>query len=154
MGPAGRPLLVDVVLAGACISVLANASHAVVAVDARVPSVLAALVAAIPPVVLVAITHLTVELTHPPAPVPAARAEGSYAGHARRPGRPARVNRVDQGGSVGEALRLRRANVDDEPRDRGAAGSASLHGGPLVGARSRPGASRAEEPWAERSVTS
>ncbi|WP_235945809.1 DUF2637 domain-containing protein [Metallococcus carri] len=53
-------------LAGAGVSVLANASHAVVAADARVPAVLAALVAAVPPIVLVATTHLTVQLTHHP----------------------------------------------------------------------------------------
>ncbi|MGP8241592.1 MAG: DUF2637 domain-containing protein [Solirubrobacteraceae bacterium] len=94
-------------LAGACVSVLANASHAIVAVDARVPSVLAALVAAVPPVVLVAITHLTVELTQRPASGPAARVRAAAPPTPRRSGGPARVNRVDQGGSVGEALRLR-----------------------------------------------
>lgn len=53
-------------LAGTGVSVLANASHAVVAADTRVPAVLAALVAAVPPVVLVATTHLTVQLTRRP----------------------------------------------------------------------------------------
>ena len=48
---------------GALISVTANAIHAVVAADANVPGVLAASVAAVPPVVLLAITHLTVILT-------------------------------------------------------------------------------------------
>lgn len=41
----------------------ANALHAVVAAHADVPGVLAASVAAIPPIVLLAITHLTVILT-------------------------------------------------------------------------------------------
>ena len=50
---------------GAAVSVTANANHAVVAADADVPSVLAASVAAVPPVVLLAITHLTVILTRP-----------------------------------------------------------------------------------------
>jgi len=50
---------------GAAVSVTANAIHAVVAADADVPSVLAASVAAVPPVVLLAITHLTVILTRP-----------------------------------------------------------------------------------------
>lgn len=55
--------------AGAVVSVTANAIHAVVAADADVPSVLAASVAAVPPLVLLAITHLTVILTRPvPAP--------------------------------------------------------------------------------------
>lgn len=51
--------------AGALVSVTANAIHAVVAADADVPSVLAACVAAVPPLVLLAITHLTVILTRP-----------------------------------------------------------------------------------------
>lgn len=50
---------------GAAVSVTANAIHAVVAADADVPGVLAASVAAVPPVVLLAITHLTVVLTRP-----------------------------------------------------------------------------------------
>lgn len=52
-------------LGGAAVSVTANAIHAVVAADADVPGVLAAAVAAVPPVVLLAITHLTVILTRP-----------------------------------------------------------------------------------------
>ncbi len=48
---------------GALVSVMANSLHAVVAADADVPGVLAASVAAVPPVVLLAITHLTVILT-------------------------------------------------------------------------------------------
>ncbi|MGO4680242.1 DUF2637 domain-containing protein [Microbacterium sp. 2MCAF23] len=65
-------------LAGAAaVSITANSIHAVVAADADVPSILAACVAAVPPVVLLAITHLTVVLTSPPdrtarlSPVPA-----------------------------------------------------------------------------------
>jgi hypothetical protein len=50
-------------LGGALVSVTANAIHAVVAADADVPEVLAASVAAVPPLVLLAITHLTVVLT-------------------------------------------------------------------------------------------
>lgn len=57
--------------AGAVVSVTANAIHAVVAADADVPGVLAASVAAVPPLVLLAITHLTVILTRPaPGPGP------------------------------------------------------------------------------------
>lgn len=51
--------------AGALVSVTANAIHAVVAADADVPGVLAASVAAVPPLVLLAITHLTVIITRP-----------------------------------------------------------------------------------------
>ena len=55
---------------GALVSVTANAIHAVIAADADVPSILAASVAAVPPVVLLAITHLTVILTRTPVPAP------------------------------------------------------------------------------------
>lgn len=53
---------------GALVSVTANAIHAVVAADADVPGLLAASVAAVPPVVLLAITHLTVILTRSQTP--------------------------------------------------------------------------------------
>ena len=49
--------------AGAAVSVAANAVDAVVSADAVVPPVLAASVSAVPPLVLLASTHLTVELT-------------------------------------------------------------------------------------------
>jgi hypothetical protein len=51
---------------GALISVTANAVHAVVSADTAVPGVLAAAVAAVPPIVLLSITHLTVILTRKP----------------------------------------------------------------------------------------
>lgn len=50
-------------ICGAGLSVTANSIHAIVAADADVPAVLAACVAAVPPLVLLAITHLTVILT-------------------------------------------------------------------------------------------
>lgn len=56
-------------IGGAAVSVTANAIHAIVAADADVPDVLAASVAAVPPVVLLAITHLTVILSRAPAPL-------------------------------------------------------------------------------------
>ena len=49
-------------VAGAAVSVAANITHAIVTADARVPALVAALVASVPPLVLVAMTHLTVEL--------------------------------------------------------------------------------------------
>lgn len=58
--------------AGAGVSVAANVTHAIVASDTRVPAMIAALVASVPPLVLLAMTHLTVELTRnatPPAQV-------------------------------------------------------------------------------------
>ncbi|MCT1438718.1 DUF2637 domain-containing protein [Brachybacterium paraconglomeratum] len=57
-------------IGGAAVSVTANALHAVVAAEPDVPGVLAAAVAAVPPVVLLAITHLTVILTRPQAAPP------------------------------------------------------------------------------------
>ncbi|GAB3924452.1 hypothetical protein GCM10011575_03530 [Microlunatus endophyticus] len=93
--------------AGAAVSVLANASHAIVTADAKVPSVLAALVAAVPPVVLVAITHLTVELTRRPPRRPSAAA-GASGRTTQRSVRPTTAaSRVDESGRIGEALRLR-----------------------------------------------
>ncbi|WP_426168186.1 DUF2637 domain-containing protein [Microbacterium sp. DWRC1-3] len=56
--------------AGAGVSVAANITHAVVAADTRVPALIAALVASVPPLVLLAMTHLTVELTRNTAPSP------------------------------------------------------------------------------------
>lgn len=53
-------------IGGAAVSVAANALHAVVAAHADVPGLLAASVAAIPPIVLLSITHLTVILTRHP----------------------------------------------------------------------------------------
>jgi hypothetical protein len=61
--------------AGAVVSVTANAIHAIIAADTDVPPVLAASVAAIPPLVLLSITHLTVILTRP-VPESAFRARG------------------------------------------------------------------------------
>ena len=54
--------------AGAGVSVAANITHAVVAADTRVPVFIAALVASVPPLVLLAMTHLTVELTRNTSP--------------------------------------------------------------------------------------
>jgi hypothetical protein len=50
-------------LAGAAlVSITANITHALVAADDTVPGIVAALVASVPPIVLLAATHLTVEL--------------------------------------------------------------------------------------------
>lgn len=54
--------------AGAAISVCANALHAVVVGGVQVPVALAAVVASVPPVVLLAITHLTVLLARSGTP--------------------------------------------------------------------------------------
>lgn len=74
-------------IAGALMSVTANTAHALVTAEASVPGLLAATVAAVPPLVLLASTHLTVVLirstrttTTPPqteAPLPAVPAAGA-----------------------------------------------------------------------------
>lgn len=65
--------------AGAGVSVAANITHAVVAADTRVPALIAALVASVPPLVLLAMTHLTVELTRNTNPVVAATGSRQHA---------------------------------------------------------------------------
>jgi hypothetical protein len=55
---------------GAAVSVAANITHAVLAVDARVPALIPALAASVPPLVLLAMTHLTVELLRNAEPPP------------------------------------------------------------------------------------
>lgn len=57
-------------ICGALVSVVANILHAFVAADATVPAVLAAVVAAVPPLVLLASTHLTVVLIRSTDPPP------------------------------------------------------------------------------------
>lgn len=66
--PAARRFAWLLLAAGAGVSVAANVTHAVVASDIRVPAVIAAVVASVPPLVLLAMTHLTVELTRNATP--------------------------------------------------------------------------------------
>ncbi len=85
-------------IGGATVSVTANALHAVVAADADVPAVLAAAVASVPPIVLLAITHLTVILTRhdqrtdPDRPAIVKISPHARASVMRRPGSPAAVD--------------------------------------------------------------
>jgi hypothetical protein len=96
--------------AGALVSVAANAIQASSAPDLDVPRLLAGCVAAVPPLVLLAITHLTVVLTRPPAAAqtdhgpatPRAPADGD-----RPPaGPPARVGDAPIGGDAGPRMDL------------------------------------------------
>lgn len=66
--PGARRFAWLLLASGAGVSVAANITHAVVASDTRVPPIIAALVASVPPLVLLAMTHLTVELTRNEAP--------------------------------------------------------------------------------------
>ena len=74
--PGARRFAWLLLASGAGVSVAANITHAVVASDTRVPAIIAALVASVPPLVLLAMTHLTVELTRNETPhqTPEARA--------------------------------------------------------------------------------
>lgn len=56
--------------AGAAVSVGANITHAVLEADARVPVLIGALVASVPPLVLLSMTHLSVELARHRTPQP------------------------------------------------------------------------------------
>jgi hypothetical protein len=71
-GPRATRYPWSLLIAGATVSVAANAVDAIVSADAVVPPVLAASVSAVPPLVLLAITHLTVELTRRTRPAPVA----------------------------------------------------------------------------------
>ncbi|MFC7620671.1 DUF2637 domain-containing protein [Microlunatus sp. GCM10028923] len=92
---------------GAAVSVTANALHAVVASDGTVPRVLAAAVASVPPVVLLAITHLTVILTRAsrrPDEGPAtSRRASSAVEPAVEPSRPQPPSRIGHRGVVPSA---------------------------------------------------
>ncbi len=66
--PAARRFAWLLLAAGAGVSVAANVTHANLGSDIRVPAVIAAVVASVPPLVLLAMTHLTVELTRNATP--------------------------------------------------------------------------------------
>ena len=61
-------------IGGALVSIAANSVHAILAANGVVPAAVSALVAAVPPIVLVAITHLSVILVQQ-ASAPPARAK-------------------------------------------------------------------------------
>jgi hypothetical protein len=79
---------------GALVSTAANSVHAIIAVDqahSGVPPVVSAVMAAMPPVVLLAITHLTVLLVQKAAPasLPKKKPAKAPAAAKKQPGRPA-----------------------------------------------------------------
>ncbi|NHU86422.1 DUF2637 domain-containing protein [Kocuria sp. JC486] len=80
-------------VAGALVSVTANAMHAVVAAEAAVPGLLASIIASVPPLVLLASTHLTVVLIRSTHPTPASEPPDSEAVSA--PPGPDRLLEVD-----------------------------------------------------------
>lgn len=72
---------------GAVVSTAANSVHAIITVDQNhggVPHVVSAVVAAMPPLVLLAITHLTVILVQKAAPAPAPKKKPARAAGTRR----------------------------------------------------------------------
>ncbi|GAA4034374.1 hypothetical protein GCM10023063_17960 [Arthrobacter methylotrophus] len=79
---------------GAVVSTAANAVHAIVSVNQAnggVPPVVSAIMAAMPPVVLLAITHLTVLLVQKAAPAPAPKKKTAKAPAAPRKSAPAAI---------------------------------------------------------------
>jgi hypothetical protein len=73
---------------GALVSTAANAVHAIVSVDQAhggVPPAVSAVMAAMPPVVLLAITHLTVLLVQKAAPAPAPKKKSVKAAAEKKP---------------------------------------------------------------------
>ncbi|UWX87127.1 DUF2637 domain-containing protein [Arthrobacter sp. zg-Y1110] len=80
---------------GAVVSTAANAVHAILAVggDGAVPAVVSAIVAAMPPVVLLAITHLTVILVQKSAAKPVKKPAAARRSTARKPAESVEVPR-------------------------------------------------------------
>jgi hypothetical protein len=79
---------------GALVSTAANSVHAIISVDQNhggVPPVVSAIVAAMPPLVLLAITHLTVILVQKAAPAPAPKRKSARQAPAPRKETPAPV---------------------------------------------------------------
>jgi len=109
---------------GALVSVTANAIHAVVAADADVPGVLAASVAAVPPVVLLAITHLTVILTRTPnsAPEPSGRAQVTTLATASADPAPDELNAAPASVGAAELASVPAEAESLDPADRRALG--------------------------------
>jgi hypothetical protein len=113
-------------IGGASVSVTANAIHAVIAADADVPSILAGAVAAVPPVVLLAITHLTVILTRPPEPSPDEDASGTRARMwlgaepegSLTPAAPSILGANDRRPEIPAAVRTDPVGVSDTERER------------------------------------
>jgi len=66
--PAAKRFAWLLLAAGAGVSVAANVTHAILGSDTQVPALIAAVVASVPPLVLLAMTHLTVELTRNATP--------------------------------------------------------------------------------------
>lgn len=127
---------------GALISVTGNALHAIVAADADVPAVLAASVAAVPPLVLLASTHLTVLLvrsrtaepapaTTPAADVPPGLEPAPSAPADRSASVPVRVPVPVRVGRRVVAGRLREEGWSNKAIARHLQGGA-IDGGPLV----------------------
>lgn len=84
--PAARRFAWLLLAAGAGVSVAANVTHAVIGSDTRVPALIADVVASVPPLVLLAMTHLTVELTRNASPSPATTAPRSQTAALERRG--------------------------------------------------------------------
>lgn len=82
---------------GAAVSIAANAVHAILAADGAVPAAVSALVAAVPPVALLAVTHLSVVLIQRAAePVKKAGGKRRAADTEQRASRAARAEQAPE----------------------------------------------------------
>lgn len=160
-------------IAGALVSVTANCLHALVATDSDLPPVLSASVAAVPPLVLLAATHLTVQLgrhlTHTaPAPAPVDDAAVPVTTPEPQPplvsaGRAARTVTAPRTEAVGRALTAATASgaptpdaptvtapsvVESHGANEGEQPAAPVHGG-----RDSAGAASAGTPRAAAAVS-
>lgn len=111
-------------IGGAAVSVTANSLHAIVAADASVSGPLAAAVAAVPPVVLLAITHLTVVLSRAARqpieePVPAPALAPATVPHQIEAGAPAsgRGEPASDAGDVGDGADRRAVAAELREQD-------------------------------------
>lgn len=106
-------------VSGAAVSVAANIAHALITSNARVPTMIAALVASVAPLVEVAMTHLTVELIRNAA----AGVPGQLAAPEQAAGPVPEFGAARRGAPAGRALAALPAH------STAARGRADVHGG-------------------------
>ncbi len=114
-----------VLLGGAAlVSVSANIAHALVAADDGVPGLLAGLVASVPPIVLLAVTHLTVELSRyhrrsptTPASTPLLTPGTTVSTHVPKEERPTGAATDQSESDAGERASARAASPPSGTRD-------------------------------------
>lgn len=97
-------------LGGAAVSTGANAVHAILAADtASVPAWVSAVVASMPPIILLSVTHLSVILVQKAGAKPAKKGRAAAA--------PARRSRVRQPETAAEPNAVQAAAAEDQPSE-------------------------------------